>query len=497
MLQDIALKALYFDPEPVAGSSGNPLIVFISSWGMNKWEYVVPAGEYAARGYTVISYTARGFWESGGEIDMAGLKDQADLSRVLDWALAETHADPARIGLSGISYGGGLSLLGAAKDPRVRSVAAMSCWVDLAESFLGNGETIRKEAVRLLEALAEATGKPSAELEEVFDDYFSNSNLGFLYTYTYNSSALNFIDEINANGAAVFMANALGDSLFTPNQFPAFYDRLTGPKHLEFAPGDHAGPELPGLLGLPDQVWARAGEWNDYYLLRGQSGADAALPAIVFNTMNGDEVEGYASWKEVTTDYLAYQFGEGETLVAVDAAATKGMEGGGRDMLASIRAGRSANISGGVAYLSETVEAYTDQQREFPLGSIIRARGAVFVSPPVSAETVRFRGEPELELSFIPFDSDGTLVVYLLGVDEQDVGHLFTFSPWTYKGLSTGREQTLSVQLTMTAYDLPAGYRLAVVLATHDTLYLDQNRFDAQIDFLSASLLRMPVNGAV
>lgn len=464
--------------------------------GLNKWEYVVPANDYAARGYTVVSYTARGFWESGGEIDMAGLLDQADVSAVIDWALANTRADPSRIGLSGISYGGGLSLLGAAMDPRVKSVAAMSAWTDLAESFLGNGETIRKEAVRLLQLAAELTGKPSANLEEVFSDYFSNSNLDFLYEFTYNSSAVNFISNINANGAAVFIANALGDSLFTPNQFPEFYDQLTVPKHIEFAPGDHAGPELPGIFGLPDQVWDRAGQWNDFYLLEGKSGGDADMPAIVFNTMNGDEIESYASFQELTTSYLSFQLDENEHLVAVDGKGELrplATDRGG--VLSSIRAGRSANISGGVAYISETIEAYKDVQKEFPLESIIRTRGSVFVSQPLSlTDTIRFRGEPELKLSFKPFDSNGTLVVYLLAVDKNDVGHLFTFSPWTYKNMKIGQQNDLHISLTMTAYDLEAGYRIAAVVATHDTLYLDQNRYDAEIDFLSSSVLKMPIN---
>lgn len=347
----------------------------------------------------------------------------------------------------------------------------------------------------MLQILSEITGKPSAELEEVFSDYFSNSDLEYLYTYTYNSSAGNFVDNINANGAAVFIANALGDSLFTPNQFPEFFNQLTVPKHLEFAPGDHAGPELPGIFGLPDQVWERAGQWNDFYLLEGRAGEDMDMPAIVFNTMNGDEIESYDSFKDVTTSYLSFQLSEGEKLVSVvEAGASAGAQRSG--VLSSIRAGRSANISGGVAYISETIEAYADVQKEFPLDSIIRSRGAVFVSEPLSAtQTVRFRGEPVLDLSFKPFDTNGTLVVYLLAVDENDVGHLFTFSPWTYKGMQPGHESSLQIELTMTAYDLDAGYRLAVVVATHDTLYLDQNRFDADIDFLGASVLRMPVNG--
>jgi dipeptidyl aminopeptidase/acylaminoacyl peptidase len=38
---------------------------------------------------------------------MAGELDMKDVSTVIDWAIANTDADPDRIGLSGISYGGG------------------------------------------------------------------------------------------------------------------------------------------------------------------------------------------------------------------------------------------------------------------------------------------------------------------------------------------------------------------------------------------------------
>lgn len=367
----------------------------------------------------------------------------------------------------------------------------MSCWVDMAESFLGNGETIRKEAVRFLQILAELTGKPSSDLEEVFNDYFHNTDLDFLYSFSVNSSAITFLDDINKHGAAIFIANALGDSLFTPNQFPEFYNALTGPKHLEFAPGDHAGPELPGVFGLPNQVWERAGQWNDYYLLNNHNDVDIDMPAVVFNTMNGDEIESYSSWEEVTSSYLSFQFGKDESMQLIDGDSVAQR---GRDVvLSSILAGKTANISGGIAYISSTIQAYEDVQKAFPLDTIIRKRGSVFVSEPLTS-AYRFRGEPELELLFTPHDSDGTLVVYLLGVDENNVGHLFTFSPWTYKGLRARQETTLTIELTMTAYDIPAGYRLGVVIGTHDTLYLDQNRFDADIDFMEGSILKMPIN---
>jgi pimeloyl-ACP methyl ester carboxylesterase len=253
----IILKSIIFDPTPSVEGEKNPTIIFISSWGMNKWEYVVPANAYADKGYTVISYTARGFWESGGEINLAGALDMADVSAVIDWSLQNSNADPSRIGLSGISYGGGISILATAFEPRIKSVAAMSCWVDMEQSMLGNGQTIRKEAVRMLQILAELTGNTSPELEELFADYFANTDLEYMIEYTYNSSAVTFMDDIQKTGAAIFIANALGDSLFVPNQFPPFFNQIMAPKHLEFAPGDHAGPELPGIFGLPDQVYSK------------------------------------------------------------------------------------------------------------------------------------------------------------------------------------------------------------------------------------------------
>lgn len=54
--------------------------------------------------------------------------------------IKNTNADPDRIGSSGISYGGGISLLAAAFDSRIKSVVSMSCWIDLEQSLLGQGK---------------------------------------------------------------------------------------------------------------------------------------------------------------------------------------------------------------------------------------------------------------------------------------------------------------------------------------------------------------------
>ena len=218
----------------------------------------------------------------------------------------------------------------------------MSGWVDMTESFLGNGETIRVEAVGMLDLLGQLTGNCSEELIQLFDDYFNNENLETMYEIAYNSSPATYIDQINANGASVFIANALEDSLFTPNQFIDFFDTLTVPKHLEFAPGDHAGPELPGLIGLPNQVFDRAGQWLDHYLLleaeqkkKNLKGGDFLAP-VIFNTMNGNEIDEYASWEDVSSSFLEFSFASRERLVldpasAAQQPAAKGGVGGDHD----------------------------------------------------------------------------------------------------------------------------------------------------------------------
>ncbi|GAA4942875.1 CocE/NonD family hydrolase [Actinoplanes utahensis] len=78
----VVLKANVIAP---AANGRHPAVILPSSWGLNDLEYLAQAKTLAGRGYVVVSYTPRGWWLSGGEIDTAGPKDMADLSRVVDW----------------------------------------------------------------------------------------------------------------------------------------------------------------------------------------------------------------------------------------------------------------------------------------------------------------------------------------------------------------------------------------------------------------------------
>lgn len=304
-------------------------------------------------------------------------------------------------------------MLAAAKDSRVKSIASMSCWVDLEESFLGQQQTIRKEAARFLQVLAELTGNVGEDLNQIFDDYFHNRNLDHMAEFVYNSSAVNFVDKINANGASIFIANALSDSLFTPNQFPGFFEQLsTVNKHIEFAPGDHAGPELAGLVGIPDPVWNRANSWFDYYLRDREVTPIPTLPQVIMSVFHSDnDVDTYNSWKEVTSSYVRFYLDKREEL-STDRLQYKSIQTyfesanttytlAADTELSSLTTGKSAHINGGVAFISATVRAVVDFPRHFIMPLIDRIRAGVWVSDRLKS-TMRIRGVPTMSLTVIP-----------------------------------------------------------------------------------------------
>ena len=102
------------------------------------------AAYIAAAGYTVLSYTARGFGEgeSGGRVTIAGPDEINDLKQVIDWLMDDPDdvISPrvTRIGVVGGSYGGGHSLQ-IASDPRVAAVVPLIGWTDLEQALYPNG----------------------------------------------------------------------------------------------------------------------------------------------------------------------------------------------------------------------------------------------------------------------------------------------------------------------------------------------------------------------
>ncbi|UQA37197.1 CocE/NonD family hydrolase [Streptomyces sp. HNA39] len=458
----ITLKGNVFRPATGPAGAKHPLIVFPTSWAMPQIEYLAQAQKLADSGYVVVSYTSRGFWLSGGKIEVAGPPDIADASAVIDWALANTSADPDRIGMGGVSYGAGISLLAAGHDPRIKAVAALSGWADLIESIY-SGRTQHLQAAALLGGAGLITGRPSDELSQTLEDFLGSKldKEPEMIAWGAKRSPATHLDGINANGAAILMGNAWGDTIFPPNQYASFYEKLTGPKRLEFRPGDHATAELTGLFGLPNDTWTNTRRWFDRYLKDERNGIDTE-PPVQLKSRTDKGYEGYADWKSV---------GAAKNRIALD---------GTKKVWANVDSG----ANGGVTLLSNALDQFLKLPPTVSVPLLPRTFASVWQSERYGSEQ-RVRGTAELHTTVTSTKSSGTFVAYLYDVGPLGIGKLVSNAPYTFHGQTPGRPFAVDLELFSTAYDVPAGHRLALVIDTVDPLYIEHNPTGAQLTFSS------------
>lgn len=275
-------------------------------------------------------------------------------------------------------------------------------------------------------------------------------------------SAAEQVDRINANGTAIMLGNAWGDTIFPPNQYAKFYERLTGPKRLEFRPGDHATAEGTGLLGLPNDTWTNAHRWFDRYLKGERNGVDTEAPVQVKSRSN-DGYEGYADWKSVGS-------GGTEKLALSDS----------EHLFANVDSG----ANGGIVFLSSILDQFVKAPPTASLPLLPRAFAAVWQSERYDTAR-RVRGTVALHTTVTPTRADGTFVAYLYDVGPLGIGKLVSNAPYTFHGRTPGRAFGVDLELFSTAYDVPAGHRLALVIDTVDPLYIEHNPTGAQLTFSS------------
>lgn len=143
----VSLDISVFTPpgDTGVGPARHPAVVLAHGFGGTKADLAGQARTLAAAGYVVLTYSARGFGASGGRIHLdAPAYEVTDVSRLVD-VLArrrdvqlDAPGDP-RVGIAGGSYGGGLALLAAARDPRIDAVVAALAWNDLATALFPQG----------------------------------------------------------------------------------------------------------------------------------------------------------------------------------------------------------------------------------------------------------------------------------------------------------------------------------------------------------------------
>ncbi|MFC8615811.1 alpha/beta fold hydrolase [Micromonospora purpureochromogenes] len=140
--EPVELDTTLWLPDDASADHQVPAVLLAHGFGGTKDSVRSDAEDLVTRGYAVLTWTARGFGRSGGEIHLDHPDYEIrDAQRLLD-RLAErpeirtdAAGDP-RVGVVGGSYGGGLALLLAAQDQRVDAIVPMITWNDLSRAFL-------------------------------------------------------------------------------------------------------------------------------------------------------------------------------------------------------------------------------------------------------------------------------------------------------------------------------------------------------------------------
>ncbi|MET4049314.1 ABC-2 type transport system ATP-binding protein [Rhodococcus sp. UYP5] len=133
-----------------------PAVLLAHGFGGDKFSVDGQARALADDGFTVLTYSARGFGLSTGSISINDPdREVADGRGLVDWlaSRAEVRLDgpgDPRVGVAGGSYGGALALSLAGTDERIDAVASAITWNDLGQALFPNyGVTSVADRARL------------------------------------------------------------------------------------------------------------------------------------------------------------------------------------------------------------------------------------------------------------------------------------------------------------------------------------------------------------
>lgn len=454
------------------GPQPRPVIVMPSPWTDAGWlPYAVQASLFAARGYDVLAYTVRGFGASEGQVEVAGPLDLADGSRALDHLIERTSGPVTKIGFLGDSYGSGISQLVAAHDTRVDAVVALSTWGDLGEAFLENSTRHVAAVQALLNAAARARLSP--QTEGVFENVLTNRDVEGTLRWAEPRSPFTHVKELNRRRVPVLFAQAWHETLFPGNQTLKMFNELTGPKRLDFSIGDHSGPEMPGMLGLPNRIWTDAHRWFDHHL-KGIDNGIAAEGQVVAEVMWSKTLEAAPTWPALTSGVRRVHLAGGGELAEKPEAGWTATVVCGIDTPATVA---DRIVRSGYAEIAGLPKAY-------PTGDIDRTVAAVWAAAP--EETVlRLRGTPRLRVTYRAANPGSGFVAYLLDTAPDGTAHIITHAP--YSDLDSAPDSLISadIDLQATAYDVPRGHRVLLVVDARDPFYSDPNLPRATLSFTS------------
>ncbi|MGW6913188.1 alpha/beta fold hydrolase [Kitasatospora sp. NPDC054939] len=471
------------------GSSPRPAVLLGHGFGGSKQGERDRARQLARAGYAVLTWSARGFGDSGGRI---GLNDPdreiADVRRLVDWLAQrpEVRLDAAgdpRVGITGASYGGGAALLGSAHDPRIDAVATQVTWWNLADALFPQGVRDSGAADGVFKKLwagiffttgsagdlAAPAGGPAKERrpdEPVGCGRFLASLCAMYDRVATNGhadpEALALLERSSPSSVAgrlktpTLVVQGQQDSLFPLDHGDAIARAVAAngaPVAVDWFAGGHDGG-----TDTSERVDARITGWFDRYLKHG--GADTGPAFRVTRTGGLDSTGFQAVLRGASADAYPGLGGTGSRTVEL---------AGAEQSFANPPGGAPPNISalpgiGGA--LSQASSLGVGLSMDFP------GQYAGFDSAPLDTP-LHLTGQPSVAVRVRADRPDAVLFakLYDLGPDGKQSLPQQLVAPLRVTGADGPEGRTVTVALPAVDHTFPAGHRLRLVLASTDLGY--------------------------
>ena len=265
-----------------------PTILIGHGWGGTG--ATSPPADFAAAGYNVLTWDARGFGGSGGTVMIDHPRFEGrDVSALIDYVAKQPEAqrdrrrDP-RVGMSGGSYGGGVQFLAAARDRRIDAITPTIAWHDLLSSLYPRasvkaGWDLALIGVGIPTSVALGVFSPAGIQPGHQSEHFYNTVVAGLATGQLPASELPWF---RAHGpdfllkrikAPTLIAQGTVDTLFDLDQAHRNYMALRSrgiPLKMMWFCGGHGICTVEGdgavAIGDSDHVQERRLQWFDRYL---------------------------------------------------------------------------------------------------------------------------------------------------------------------------------------------------------------------------------------
>jgi hypothetical protein len=535
----IILRANIFVPRSSNPDEKFPVIVMASSWDCEEHEYYVQGAKFCEKGYIVLEYSPRGWGISGGLVNVGGPDDMKDVTSIINFLVANYPVEgvvrnsagkvvddsKAKIGMCGISYGGGFYLLGAAHDQRVKAAMGMVPWGDLASALYMNQTTKEVWHKLVLLETGELIGNLDPQIRELTDMLFTHDHekyYDYIVNWALDRSPVAYLDELNytddgkPRDIAICISSNLQDEMFPPNANLDFYYGLKTPKkRMDINRGIHASAEGAGILGMENIVWRKAHAWMDEHLKGVKTGIMDLKPMTICDKDDGKRYYAdHIYLKDMNIGYIDGLYDPADNvntivpdtyyLGARQAGKIYGKLGGvplASTLTNTIETGSNSGITTGIPVISSILEAHTNFLHVVtPFVLTSRKKAVVFASDPL-AEDRLIMGTPHVKLNVTPTTSSYQLIAHLYTLDALGNGTLVSHAPLTILGngklmpnATAGKKMTIEFNFITTCATIEKGQRIALAIDTEDPNYgkAPDTEYELTFSYDKNSVLSVP-----